>query len=134
MLIETRSGTNEFHGDGYDYFRNTVLDANNWFNNAAGLPRSPEQQNDFGGVFGGPLIRDKTFFFFSYEGLRLSTPTPAQTTFVPDAAMRQAGPEALKPYLNAYPIPNGLDNTATGVAQFVAAFSTPSTLDVEAML
>jgi hypothetical protein len=74
VQIVTRSGTNQFHGGLSDYFRNDALDANDWFANAHGLPRSPLRQSDFGGVFGGPLIRDKTFFFLSYEGLRLRQP------------------------------------------------------------
>src|SRR5580704_15214074 len=76
ILIATRSGTNQFHGDVFDYFRNTVLDAGNWFNGFTNppLPKPPEHQNDFGGVIGGPIIKDRTFFFFSYEGLRLLEP------------------------------------------------------------
>jgi hypothetical protein len=79
----TRSGTNEWHGSAFDYFRNEALDANNWFNNAASpqIPREKERQDDFGGTLGGPVWiphlyngKDKTFFFFSYEGLRLWTP------------------------------------------------------------
>src|SRR5712671_2476042 len=74
ISIVTRSGTNQFHGTAFDYFRNTVLDANDWFADEKGLPKAPERQNDFGGVFGGPILRDNTFFFFSYEGLRLRQP------------------------------------------------------------
>src|SRR5258706_10974053 len=71
ISIVTRSGMNQFHGIAYDYFRNDVLDANNWFNgytNNPPLPKAKERQNDFGGTLGGPLVRDRTFFFFSYEG------------------------------------------------------------------
>src|SRR5262249_33205941 len=76
VILTTRSGTNAFHGTAFDYFRNTVMDANDWFNNAATPPlsRSPEHHNDFGGVLGGPIWRDKTFFFLSYEGARLTLP------------------------------------------------------------
>ena len=69
ISIVTRSGTNSFHGTLFEYFRNDVLDANDWFSNFNHLPKPEERQNDFGGVFGGPVIKDKTFFFFSYEGL-----------------------------------------------------------------
>src|ERR1700738_2766685 len=81
ISIETRSGTNDLHGGAFDYFRNTVLDANNWFNNAANpaIPRTPEHQNDFGGFLGGPIRKNNTFFFFSYEGLRLLQPTTLVT-------------------------------------------------------
>ncbi len=71
FTFTSRSGTNEWHGTAFDYFRNDALDANNWFNNYYGLPRQAERQNDFGGVFGGPVRipglysgRDRTFFSF----------------------------------------------------------------------
>jgi hypothetical protein len=110
VILTTRSGTNSFHGGVFDYFRNTVMDANDWFANAAGDPRAPEHHNDFGGFLGGPVWKDKTFFFFSYEGARLDLP---QTTViqVPSEYARMAAPAAIAPYLNAYPLPN--DQTVT---------------------
>src|SRR5712692_6188812 len=84
ISIVTRSGTNQFHGTAFDYFRNDVLDANDWFGNNLGLPKPQERQNDFGGTFSGPIVKGKTFFFFSYEGLRLRLPQTS-ATFVPDA-------------------------------------------------
>ncbi len=128
ISIVTRSGTNRFHGTVFDYFRNDILDANNWFNNANRLPKSKERQNDFGGTLSGPLIKDRTFFFFSYEGLRLRLPQTALST-VPDVAARQSAVPAMRPFLNAYPLPNGPDNVATGIAQYNASFSNPATLD-----
>ncbi|HTS07193.1 MAG TPA: carboxypeptidase-like regulatory domain-containing protein, partial [Candidatus Eisenbacteria bacterium] len=86
IAIVTRSGTNQFHGSLFDYFRNDVLDANDWFNgytNTTPLPKAEERQNDFGGTFGGPILKDRTFFFFSYEGLRLRLPQ-TELTQVPD--------------------------------------------------
>ncbi len=67
VILTTRSGTNEFHGAAFNYFRNTVMDANNWFNDAAipQISKAPEHHNDFGGAFGGPIWKDKTFFFAS---------------------------------------------------------------------
>jgi hypothetical protein len=67
IQISTKSGTNKFHGSAYEYFRNTVLDANDYFSNHAGLARPPLHQNQFGGDLGGPLLKDKLFFFFSFE-------------------------------------------------------------------
>ena len=128
ISIVTRSGTNQLHGTAFDYFRNDVLDANNWFANSAGLDKPRERQNDFGGTFSGPILKDRTFFFFSYEGLRLRLPETRLTT-VPDLASRESAAAALQPYLNAFPVPNGSDNTATGMAQFNASFSDPATLD-----
>src|SRR6202022_3762808 len=66
--------------------------------------------------------------FFSYEGLRLRLPQTALTT-VPDLTARQNAVPAMQPYLNAFPLPNGPDDLATGIAQFNASFSDPSTLD-----
>src|ERR1700761_8790012 len=61
LAIVTRSGTNQFHGVAYEYLRNDIFDANNWFNKNEGLPRQAEKQNDFGGVLGGPIFRNKMF-------------------------------------------------------------------------
>jgi carboxypeptidase family protein len=127
ISVVTRSGTNSFHGTAFDYFRNSVLDANDWFANYNHLPKPAERQNDFGGVVGGPVIKDKTFFFFSYEGLRLRQPS-TQETVVPDAASRQQAPAAMQPYLNAFPVQNGAELGA-GLAQFNASYSNPSSLD-----
>jgi Carboxypeptidase regulatory-like domain/TonB dependent receptor len=130
ISIVTRSGTNQFHGTVFDYFRNDVLDANNWFNTsvAPALPKAEERQNDFGGTLGGRILKDRTFFFFSYEGLRLRLPSTA-LTHVPDLAARQAALPAIQPYLNAFPLPNGPDNPITNIAQLNASYSNPAALD-----
>ena len=96
IQIVTRSGTNAFHGSVFEYFRNSVLDANNWFANQNHLAKPAERQNDFGGVFGGPLVNDRTFFFFSYEGLRLVQPV-ATTIMVPSVTARQQAIPAMRP-------------------------------------
>ena len=83
----TRSGTNQFHGSGYDFFRNASLDANNWFNNRAGNPIGPFSRNNFGATVGGPIIKNKTFFFFDYDGLRSAGLSTANAG-VPTDAMR----------------------------------------------
>ena len=130
VSIVTRSGTNAFHGTAFDYFRNDVLDANDWFNgytNNPPLPKAQERQNDFGGVLGGPIVRDKAFFFFSYEGLRLRQPS-TQETAVPDPGSRQNAPASIQPFLNAFPIANGAE-LGNGLAQFNASYSDPSSLD-----
>jgi hypothetical protein len=130
ISIVTRSGTNDFHGTLFEYFRNDVLDANDWFNaytNNPPLPKAEERQNDFGAVFGGPVIKDKTFFFFSYEGLRLRQPSTQQTV-VPDNASREQAPESMQPFLNAYPTQNGPE-LGSGLAQFNASYSDPSSLN-----
>jgi hypothetical protein len=127
ISIATRSGTNQFHGTLFEYFRNDVLDAKDWFANFNHLHKPAERQNDFGGVVGGPVFKDKTFFFFSYEGLRLRQPV-TQTTAVPDAASRQQAPVAMQPFLNAYPVANGAE-LGSGLAEFNSSYSNPSSLD-----
>ncbi|MFN7997027.1 MAG: TonB-dependent receptor [Bryobacteraceae bacterium] len=83
----TRSGTNQFHGSAYDFLRNQKLDANNFFNNAAGVPLPPLRRNNFGATIGGPIRHDKTFFFFDYDGTRQATLSSFQAG-VPSAAER----------------------------------------------
>ena len=81
ISIVTRSGSNQFHGTAFDYLRNDLFDANDWFADSVGLSKPQERQNDFGGTFSGPILKDKTFFFFSYEGLRLRLPQTELTRF-----------------------------------------------------
>ena len=70
IMVATRSGTNDFHGSLFDTHRNTALNANTWFNNLNGVARNVLIRNQFGGRLGGPVIRNKTFFFFLYDGQR----------------------------------------------------------------
>ncbi|MDE1152025.1 MAG: TonB-dependent receptor [Micavibrio sp.] len=145
FIFQTRSGTNEWHGTVFDYFRNNALDANNYFNKRTSpvTPRQVERQNDFGGTFAGPLRiphlyngKDRTFFFFSYEGLRLIVPTAATLTSVPSLSLRQNAPAALRPFLNAFPLPTpGTDATgsAAGTADYTAGWSSPSSLDTSSI-
>lgn len=143
VQIVTRPGTNEFRGKLFEYFRNDALDANDWFNNSLRRPKTALRQNDFGLVLSGPILlprfgeggrqpgyngRNRTLFFFSYEGLRLRVPQPVVQSIVPSIATRQAAVPQMRPILNAYPIPNG-QVFANGFAQFNASFSDPSTMD-----
>jgi hypothetical protein len=128
ISIVTRSGTNQFHGTLFDYLRNNALDANDWFANYCGLPKPEERQNDFGGTVSGPIRKERAFFFFSYEGLRLQLPEVGETT-VPDLAARKSSLPSMLPYLNAYPQANGPDDASAGTAQFNASYSDRSTLD-----
>jgi hypothetical protein len=129
VILNTRAGTNQFHGGLYDYFRNTVLDANDWFANNVNNPRAPEHHNDFGGFLGGPIQPNKTFFFASYEGARLRQPSTAIVQ-VPSEYARSVAPSPLAPFLNAYPIPDDrtiISGVYTG--QFAGSYSNPFTLD-----
>src|ERR1035438_2394289 len=89
MNLSTKSGTNHLHGMAYEYIRNKVLNANNWFANDAGLPRPPFTQNQFGANAGGRVWKDRFFFFYSYEGFRLRQGL-TYTGTVPDATVRAA--------------------------------------------
>ncbi|HET8925254.1 MAG TPA: TonB-dependent receptor [Candidatus Acidoferrum sp.] len=152
VSIVTRSGSNQFHGTLFEYLRNDVLDANDWFNNATinpgtgkTTPRGEERQNDFGGVVGGPIVKDRTFFFGSYEGLRLRQPF-TQQIFVPSLRLRSIAAAGWQPILNAFPLPEGPETSVscnpstdpscppsgqkpTGAAPFTSSRSNPSTVD-----
>jgi Carboxypeptidase regulatory-like domain len=134
ISIVTRSGTNQFHGSLFDYVRNDVFDANDWFANQTNQPKPPERQHDFGGTVGGPLVmpgvydgRNRSFFFVSYEGLRLRLPKVARTN-VPSLALRQQAASGMQPILNAFPLPNGAD-FGNGLAEFTASYADPATID-----
>ena len=87
-LVQTKSGTNGFHGDAYEFLRNGDLDANSFFNNLNGLAKPIQKRNEYGGTFGGPIVKDKTFFFVDYQGLRWSSPTTV-TNSIATAAQQQ---------------------------------------------
>jgi hypothetical protein len=127
ISVVTRSGTNTLHGAAFEYFRDGALDANDWFANANRLPKPDERQHDFGGVAGGPIVRGRLFFFASYERLRLRQPATRQSV-VPDLASREQAPAGVRPFLDAYPLPNG-PSVGPGLAQFNASYSDPSSLD-----
>jgi hypothetical protein len=81
--IVTKQGTNQFHGSLYEFFRNDILDAENFF----AIQKDKLRRNQFGGTFGGPIIKDRTFFFFNYEGFRLRA-GQTQVATVPSLAQR----------------------------------------------
>ena len=85
--LATKSGTNQYHGTAYEYLRNTILNASTFFANKGGIPRPAYVQNQFGFTFGGPVIKNKIFFFAGYEGNRIRQGNTATLT-VPTAAER----------------------------------------------
>src|SRR5262249_700733 len=127
ISIVTRSGTNQFRGSLFEYFRNSALDSADYFVKRQNLPKPEEQQHDFGGVFGGPINRDRMFVFVSYEGLRLNQPRSALTE-VPSLSSRLAASDGVKPILTAFPLPNGPETTS-GLAQFSTSYADPSKLN-----
>lgn len=158
--FQSRSGTNRYHGGLFDYVRNNAFDANNWFNTYTTpiIARPAEHQNDFGGFVGGPLGipklfsgRDRLFFFFAYEGMRVILPQAATVYYVPSNGtystgtasdprylnMRANAPAALRPALNAFPLPNCtvarnpqcVDGVANGLSPYLFSSSTPGSLN-----
>jgi Carboxypeptidase regulatory-like domain len=136
ISIVTKSGGNLFHGTAFDYLRNDIFNARNYFDTPP-LPKPAERQNDFGGTLGGPIRKDKTFFFFSYEGLRLRLPQTASGEFF-TASARAAVAPAYQPIVNAVPLPAPnaplidptCDNITTPcLANLSVAYSNPSSLN-----
>lgn len=145
VSLVSRSGDNEFHGSVYNYLRNDVFDARDFFD----IEKPPLRFNNFGGTFSGPVIapgfgegtpafhklKDSTFFFFSYEGQRFVLPQATATTVVPTLATRQnAITTEAQVILNAHPLPNGEEllgpmGQPTGGANFRATYSNPNSSD-----
>jgi hypothetical protein len=98
-----KSGTNQFHGDLWEFLRNNVLDANTFFNNSGGVPIGHFSQNQFGGTFGGPIIKDKTFFFVDSQGF-LARQAETEFSTVPTPLMKQGNFTELTPTLKASPV------------------------------
>lgn len=137
VSVVTRGGTNQLRASLYNYLRNDRLDSNTWFGNYNGLPRPALRQNNFGFTLGGPLVapraydgRNRTFFFLSYEGLRLVQPVISQPSRVPSLAARQQATGLLREILEAYPLPVAPPLAdAPFETPYVAAFSNPSRLN-----
>ena len=130
VQLVSRSGTNQFTGSAFDYLRDSRLDAHDWFSNANPAARRPVRytQQQYGGVFGGPIVKDRAFFFLSYEGRLKDNPPMVRQVRVPTLELRTntgLSPEVLR-LLNAYPLPEGpefLDSQGrqTGAAPFYDA-------------
>ncbi|MBV9939196.1 MAG: TonB-dependent receptor, partial [Acidobacteriaceae bacterium] len=113
ISTQIKSGTNGFHGNAFEFIRNDVLNANTWSNNFNGAPRAKLRWNEFGGTFGGPIVRDKLFFFVDYQGQRFDTPTSTGATSVLTARERRGdfselltGSKPIQLY-NPYAVVNG---------------------------
>lgn len=128
ISVTTRAGTNQFHGSLFQYFGNSSVDANDWFANSRGLNQPARRLNNFGGTLGGPIRKDRLFFFAAYEGLRLRQPMTALTE-VPTLAARRAAPLGIQPFLDAFPVANG-PARPDGFAEFASSFANPARHDV----
>lgn len=148
----TRSGTNSFHGSAYDFLRNNALDANNFFNNRDGIPLAGLQRNNFGGTVGGPIRRNKAFFFFDYDGTRehsLSTnsggvPSEAEKsgdfgelcannggTFDSSGLCSQSAGQVWDPYSGVYNPDEGVPNRSAFVPfNNLATYQSPGSPDL----
>jgi outer membrane receptor protein involved in Fe transport len=147
VSIVSRSGTNQYHGGVFNYLRNDALDASNFFANANGLKKPALRQNDFGFTLGGPLTlpkrvfgpfgyeaRDRTFFFLSYEGLRLVQPVISRPLRVPSLEARQNATGVIRDLMNAYPLPTSPGPaSAPTEAIWVGGFSNRSSLNATAI-
>ncbi|HEU0253126.1 MAG TPA: TonB-dependent receptor, partial [Pyrinomonadaceae bacterium] len=128
VALITRAGTNAFHGSAFYFVGNDSFDASDWFANSRGLPKPPRKLNVFGGSLGGPIKKNKTFFFGAYEGMRFHQPMVGVTD-VPSLSSRTAAPLSLRPFLDVFPIPNG-SARPDGFAEFAASFDNPARHDV----
>ena len=107
--VITKSGTNELHGTVFEFFRDKGLNANTWANNRAARPKRAYHFNQFGGNVGGPIKKNKLFFFFDYDGQRNTTPNPViLTVAAPSDALSQQALQQLQPFLAPYT--NSLNN------------------------
>ncbi len=121
--VTTKSGANQLHGSGYEFLRNSDLDANDFFNNANGVARTPSRNNFFGGTIGGPIRKDRTFFFASFEELRQGVGVNVDARVPSLAARAQASP-AIKTLIDEYPLPTG-PNNGDGTASFFGTATNP---------
>ena len=111
--VVTKSGTNNFHGNLYEFFRNTVLNAKGYcLAEVEGVPceEPKSNQNQFGGTFGGPIIKDRTFFFTSYEGRRVRQGIPSPLVFVPTASERPSASQPFADFSGESTFPGTLTN------------------------
>ena len=135
ISLVTKSGTNEFHGSAFEYLRNSALDARNWTD----IPDKPAfRKNSFGGSVGGPIARERSFFFLSYEGVRESRGATLVGS-VPTAAARNGDldgdgvaevtvAESVKPYLALFPLPNG-EFQGQGLGRYFSSVSNTASED-----
>ena len=113
VMIVTQSGSNQWHGTAFEFLRNNILDAPNFFDQG---DAPPFRRNQFGASMGGPVKKEKTFLFGNYEGFRQSL-LQTSATFVPDAASRAAAVPSVQPLLNLWPTPPAGAPDFSGIAE-----------------
>ena len=140
----TKSGTNQWHGSAYEFLRNSKMDAANFFDNKQGTDKSPLKRNQFGATLGGPVFRDKTFFFVAYEGMRERLSQSSVANAPSDDARRGILPVVtggvvtgtrqivvsprIQPFLDMlpHPSPNGTVFPTVGTAEYYFVASQPT--------
>jgi len=127
VSLSSRAGTNEFHGSLFHYLRDASLDANDWFSNRAGLGRPSSHLRDSGGTLAGPAWRNRTFFFASFEQVRMKQPFLWRTAS-PTLEAREEAPAWSRPLLDLFAPPNG-PSLGPGLGEWIGRRSRPSYLD-----
>ena len=120
--LATRSGGSQYHGELFEFLRNDALDARNFFTLNSTEPQ-PFKRNQFGGNLGGPIIRNKTFFFFSYEGLRQAQQVDLNSLVLSDAERRSAANGVIAQLIELIPRSNLIDSA--GTSRFVGSAAAP---------
>lgn len=131
VLVASRSGSNEFHGSLAHAFRNGALDARDWFANRYGLPVSGVRLDQSGGGLGGPMRRNRTFFFLAADRLRLSDPVASHAA-VPSENVRATAPEWVQPVIDLFPAPNG-EPLGAGLAEWMGLYRRRARLDAASL-
>jgi hypothetical protein len=131
ISLTSRSGSNELHGSLADSFRNDALDANDWFSNQHGDGRAPLRFQDFSAALGGPIWPNHSFFFASYEGMRMEQPFVWNVP-VPSLAARNSSLPWAEPLLKMFPAPNG-PGLGKGLAEWTGGISRPARFDAGAL-
>ncbi|HTV00200.1 MAG TPA: carboxypeptidase-like regulatory domain-containing protein, partial [Luteitalea sp.] len=137
VSLATRSGTNTLTGSVFEYYRHDAFDANTWFNNRDGIEKLPLEQHQYGGTLAGPVRvpgydgRGRTFFFLSYEGLRLTQPQEVTYALVPSREARQRASGVLRQIYDSYPLGNTPSDPSDPLLteRYRVATSYPSRLD-----
>ena len=124
--IATRSGANEFHGELFEFFRNDALDARNFFEFTSNQP-APFKRNQFGGNLGGPIIKNKLFFFFAYEGLRQRQGLNLNSVVLSDAQRASVTDPVIAKLVELIPRANFVDSS--GTPRFISSASAPVNVD-----
>jgi len=121
VSIVTKSGTNQFHGTAFEYLRNSVLDAADFFTNKNGGKKNPLHRNQYGGTLGGPILKNRMFFFLSYEGFRQIAPTVSSTRVPTDAERASVTDPISRSLLKFWPAANFTPSSGTN--NFIANVS-----------